>query len=350
MSISRLFRRLSSGAVIAGLVLVGPVTCDAPGHGPQEGSETHFLRSCDEGCAEGFECLCGTCTVLCSDSAACLSTIEGAVCADVFPRVVTGRCAAEQAPAFCDVACLVDEDCSTLGDDYRCDAGFCREREVASTVGNQSLSNGCESFGMSASDVLILGDSLIEFTEFTSSLEALAIEGGFLQEGEHFTQIASATNSRLAEGPYSIAAEYSAASAAESQARLVVMDGGETDMFVQLCDSAVPYECPTIQDAVRGAQSLFAQLEADGVEQVVYFFYPDPRDVPELETNLNVLRPVLENACGMSAMPCHWVDLRSAFTGNPDYLDDDGMLFSAQGAAAAASAVWNRMLERCLAP
>jgi hypothetical protein len=192
----------------------------------------------------------------------------------------------------------------------------------------------------------VLGDSLIELTSFTARLEQHATEAGALADGQHFRQKASALLSRMAEGALSIKENYLAAKQ-DGAARVVVMDGGETDMFEPLCTTEPAYECPTVQAAARGAQDLLRTLAADGVEQVVYFFYPDPIGNPDMKTRLDVLRPLIENACGQSPVACHWVDLREPFLGQADYLGADGLMFTEAGAATAAAAVWQTLQARC---
>jgi hypothetical protein len=200
-----------------------------------------------------------------------------------------------------------------------------------------------------ASEVLVLGDSIIELSTFATRLEEVAANAGALANDDHFRVHSSYLLSRLSEGSLSIANQYETARQ-EGQARIVIMDGGETDMFENLCGSEPAYECPTVQAAASGAESLLAQMADDGVEDVVYFFYPDPLGDPDLKTRLDVLRPVIENACGRSPIACHWLDLRLLFADHPEFLAADGKVFSDAGAAAAAAAVWQRLQARCVVP
>jgi hypothetical protein len=54
-----------------------------------------------------------------------------------------------------------------------------------------------------------------------------------------------------------------------------------------------------------------------GVGDIVYFYYPDPVDAAE-RALADVLRPLVQEACQGSPVPCHWVDLRPAFAGHYD--------------------------------
>jgi len=85
---------------------------------------------------------------------------------------------------------------------------------------------------------------------------------------------------------------------------------------------------------------------------VVYFFYADATVNEALREGIDVLRPLVENACGRSPVPCHWLDLRPVFEGHSaEYATGvDGIVFSDAGARAAAEAIWSLVEERCIAP
>jgi hypothetical protein len=92
---------------------------------PVVGGETHFLRSCSESCGDGLACIGGICTRSCLVAeASCDDLASGATCtaASVEPGAV----------AVCDLACAGATDCGALGNDYACDAGFCRAPALAS--------------------------------------------------------------------------------------------------------------------------------------------------------------------------------------------------------------------------
>ena len=71
-----------------GVLVVGALAaCNSAHRGDNGTSETHFLRSCTESCADGYSCLCGVCTLACDDDAVCMaegsrSAICGAPSAD----------------------------------------------------------------------------------------------------------------------------------------------------------------------------------------------------------------------------------------------------------------------------
>jgi hypothetical protein len=249
-----------------------------------------------------------------------------------------------ETPAICDAPCLVDRDCAELGDANRCLDGFCRDAEAPGEVGG-ALS--CEPQRIAPSELVVLGDSLIQLSGFTSFLEQNAAAAGMLGPGAHYRAYASATTSFLANGSFSIHTQYET-SRSEGPARVVVLDGGATDMLQYPCSDDLTADCPAVLAAVDGAELLLRRMADDGVEHVVYFFYANPRDLAALQAGLDVLRPLIQNACGRSAVACHFVDLRPAFEGHDDYLGPDGIVFSESGAQAAALAVWERMQARCI--
>jgi hypothetical protein len=191
---------------------------------------------------------------------------------------------------------------------------------------------------------------VIELSTFATELESLAQESGVLGSGEHFRNYAAAALSFLARNQFSMSMQYDAARA-EGGARVVVMDGGATDVLNLPCGMQPGADCPAVVAALDGAEHLFETMAADGVGSVVYFFYPDTTANPGLRAGIDTLRPLLENACGRSPVTCHWLDLRPTFAGHTDYLVGvDGIVFGQAGALAGASAVWSLMQERCISP
>jgi hypothetical protein len=115
---TRLARGLLAWALAAGC---GGATSATP----IVGGETHFLRSCSGSCDDGLACIGGICTQSCLVAeAGCDELASGAVCtaASVEPGAV----------AVCDLGCTGAGDCSALGSDYGCQAGFCRAPALAS--------------------------------------------------------------------------------------------------------------------------------------------------------------------------------------------------------------------------
>jgi hypothetical protein len=339
-----------------GLVLLAALACAiAAGSGcggdskPTLGSETHFLTLCeDDGCDAGSECLCGVCTKVCGADAECSSFGASATCAPLAPRVAEGRCPADDSPAaMCDLGCLETPDCAHLGSSFRCEQGYCRPREEAPEPEPMT----CAMQPIARPELVVLGDSLIELSTFATDLETAATAAGVLAPSDNLRSYAAAGLSWLADNSLSIHRQYDTART-EGTARLVVMDGGATDMLSVPCGSAPTTDCMAMQNAAAGAELLLSSLASDGVEHVVYFFYGDPpptSDLIAVKPGLDVLRPLAENACGKSALACHFLDLRPLFADHPEYFAQDGINLTAAGAQAIADAVVTVMVDRCVA-
>ncbi|WP_437657842.1 alpha/beta hydrolase family esterase [Sorangium sp. So ce1182] len=129
-------------ASVAGAVLLASACRNI---GPQTGSETNFLTSCDASCGDGLACLCGVCTQACSVADECSALASGAECVAVASRPAEAACAAAESAAFCDLSCSGDADCEPLGAPFRCQGGFCRapaEGETASACPVTTLALG----------------------------------------------------------------------------------------------------------------------------------------------------------------------------------------------------------------
>jgi hypothetical protein len=126
------------------------------------------------------------------------------------------------------------------------------------------------------------------------------------------------------------------------------MTGGGADVLLGSCDVIGP-DCPLLVNASNAASALFERMANEGVEHVVYVFYPDPSDA-KLREEVATLRTLLQSACEGSPTPCHWLDLRQAFAGHEaTYLDPEGTTPTAEGAQASATAIWSVMQQQCIA-
>ncbi|HET9953842.1 MAG TPA: hypothetical protein VFQ61_05045 [Polyangiaceae bacterium] len=334
------------GIVLAALAALSFAWSCRGGAEADSGSETHFLRVCPASCNDGLECICGVCTARCSDDAVCRELAGSASCVSLAARIAEGRCQPEARGQVCDASCLVAADCARLGQNFVCDAGYCRD--VPQNQAPAPVAE-CTPPSYEPDQIVILGDVLIELTVFGSALAEHAVSAGQLAEGMTFRNYASHLTSTLAEGPFSIGNEYTTALQGEPP-KLVVLDGGATDFLNDPCTGMLNDECPAVKAAISGAELLFQRFAQGGVEQIVYFFYGDPVGDPGLKAGLDLLRPLLRNACGRSAVPCHWLDLRELFAPHPEYVGADGLVFSEAGARASAAAVWKVMEDRCLVP
>jgi hypothetical protein len=104
--------------------------------------------------------------------------------------------------------------------------------------------------------------------------------------------------------------------------------------------------------ALNAAKSLFQDMGTNGVEKVVYFFYPDPigNQFASLTACLDLLRPDMKALCDSQTAPkCYWVDLRETWDGHPEYTSD-GIHVAGPGNVPTATAIWESMEENCVAP
>lgn len=311
---------------------------------PQAGSETHFLSSCSASCANGFVCNCGVCTRACTESSLCSGLQADATCVAIQPRVSEQRCPEAVAAAYCDVGCATDADCSDGGAAIHCVSGFCR---TSTSEGSEQPAPACSPTDIAANQLVVIGDSLLELSGFVDEFEAVTTAQGALNSGEHYRDYSSATTSFLAEGQFSLSSQYSSART-EGITKVVIMNGGATDLLQNPCAGALTAQCPEVQAALHGAERLFERMFQDGVEHVVYLSYPYPRGNANLRAGYDVLRPVMQNVCGKSPLACHFLDLRPVFQDHDEYIDVDGIVFTKAGARATASAIWDLMQKRCV--
>jgi hypothetical protein len=138
---SKAWRALRLG--LSSSVLVGVCTLFAGACGkvvdtpPQFGGESHFLRHCSETCGDGLDCISGVCTRGCvvEQQNSCAAFAGASCTSDSFePGAV----------AVCDVKCSGDADCSALGGDYGCEAGFCRAPELVADGRHSPADAGAE--------------------------------------------------------------------------------------------------------------------------------------------------------------------------------------------------------------
>jgi hypothetical protein len=197
-------------------------------------------------------------------------------------------------------------------------------------------------------EVLVIGDSVFGAThQATAYLEDLARAAGALAAGERYRDNSSSQNCALALGGNGIMAQYAAA-AADSPVKVVIMDGGGADVLTGSCPT-VTADCPLVVNASAAAQDLLARMAADGVQDVVYVFYPNPA-TSDLQAVMDVLRPLIQADCAASAVPCFWLDLRPVYEGNYDlYRQPDGTTPTAAGSQAVAAAIWSILQANCVA-
>ena len=105
-------------------------------------SETHFLEKCVDSCLGGLTCLCGVCTKPCTSEASCGALSSSATCDD--------SCS-DESHKVCDVSCRANADCASLGANFGCSAGRCREGSAQASNGGAGGGAGDGAAGGAAS-------------------------------------------------------------------------------------------------------------------------------------------------------------------------------------------------------
>ena len=140
--------------------------------------------------------------------------------------------------------------------------------------------------------------------------------------------------------------------AKQAPVKVVIMDGGGNDMLNNTCSDPPNSGCPAIQNAVAAVKELFSKIGNDGVQSVVYFFYPENQKNPTQRAKIDVLRGLLAEVCTSAVSPkCYEVDdLRPVFEGHfTGTVLSDGIHPTAAGSQASADAIWATMRQNCIA-
>jgi hypothetical protein len=195
---------------------------------------------------------------------------------------------------------------------------------------------------------VILGDSFLATThQITAYLETLARKAGSLDPGYRYRDYSRLAVNALAWMGEGILDQYQGATL-DGAARVVIMNGGGADVLLGSCEP-VGADCPLLTDAAASFTSLLELLAADEVEQVVFLGYPNPIP-PPIKDTMDLLRPLLIEACSESSVPCYWIELRDVFEGKYEsYIGPDGLTPTPLGAQATAEAIWKTMQEECIA-
>ena len=204
----------------------------------------------------------------------------------------------------------------------------------------------CVKGTVAAGEVVFIGESFIALTNaiprFTSEL---ARSAGAIGAGDTYRSYA-VSGTQLTTG--AIPQQFTRA-VADGPVKVVLMDGGGNDLLqAGRCQSGFDARCREIVEVV---QELFAQMRADGVQDVVYFFYPDPMGIgASIKGAMDILRPEMKKACDeASDVRCVWVDQRESWDGNYDEYTRDGIHPTDAGSRASAQQIWDAMVANCIA-
>jgi lysophospholipase L1-like esterase len=212
-------------------------------------------------------------------------------------------------------------------------------------------SAACEKGVTKGQDVLLIGDSFIALSrDISKDLNTLARNAGALAASDSYRDN-SVSGTQLSGGiSPQIPVQYTNGQK-QAPAKVVIMDGGGNDMLNNTCSDPPTSSCQGIQNAVKAVQDLFTQMGTDGVESVVYFFYPENQTNATQRAKIDVLRSLLQDVCYSSVSPkCYGVDLRPVFEGHfSEYVLSDGIHPTAAGSQASSDAIWKVMQDNCVA-
>jgi lysophospholipase L1-like esterase len=187
-------------------------------------------------------------------------------------------------------------------------------------------------------DVAVIGESFIAAThQITQTIETRAKEAGALPQGDRYVDNSVSGTTLTGDIPL----QYDRAVASSGTIKYVLMDGGGNDCLINNNGAA----------ALGAAEELFQTMAAEGTEKVVYFFYPDPigSNFNNLKSCLDALRPDMKALCdGLTAPKCYWLDLREVWNGHNEYTSD-GIHPTTAGSQATGNAIWEVMVENCVA-
>ena len=327
--------------ILKNVILFGSLALSAcqASDNPRVGSETNFLVLCssDAPCGSELSCVCGACTIACSEVSECAESAGVAVCKTRASRPLTQSCGEAEVEATCEVVCADQDDCAALGERSFCDRGLCRQS-----------GDTCETSDFSPQDFILLGDRfLAESGEVTTQLENLFVLSATFEAAEQLRDYSSGVMPPFGEAG-DLFTQYQTATA-EGPAQVVILNSGGSDALLD-CDTATTELCPTLQNAVNGTDTLLSEMANDGVQEVVFFFYPRPDDTT-LATKFELLGAELEQVCASSIVPCHFIYLAPLFEEERDtLLTGMGLFPTSEGAEVTAGALFSSMQAACIVP
>lgn len=206
-------------------------------------------------------------------------------------------------------------------------------------MGGSTSSGECVMGQTRGDQVVMIGESFIAFThQITQQVETRAQAAGALPQGERYIDN-SVSGTTLANNQ--IGSQYTSAVQESGDIKYVLMDGGGNDCLINNNGAA----------ALTAIDQLFQTMADNGTEKIVYFFYPDPigGNFASLKACLDELRPQMKERCDNLGTPkCYWLDLREVWDGHPEYTSD-GIHPTTEGSIATGDAIWEVMVENCVA-
>jgi len=187
----------------------------------------------------------------------------------------------------------------------------------------------------------LIGDSFIALShDITKDMIAIARDAGALAASDSYRDN-SVSGTQLSGGiSPQIPVQY-ANGAKDAPAKVVIMDGGTWDTLVAGGSEA------SVNSVATTFGQLLSQVASDGtVEHIIYFLTPE---LPGI-AGVAALRPLMQQSCRQSSVPCHFIDLQPFWAGHPEYTTGDLVPIPTEvGATAIADAIWAEMQQRCVA-
>ena len=201
-----------------------------------------------------------------------------------------------------------------------------------STDGGAGTS-GCQGGHVAAGEVLWIGDSwvLVTGTQRTNVRDR-ARAAGTIGPNEDYSNSAAAAATMA-----DIAKQYVTQEAGATKVKVLIMDGGGWDLYVNAGGSA------TATSVVSTFNQHLATVASDGtVQQIIYYLVPDTGSA-----NVGAVRQSMQQACAASPVPCHFLDLQTFWAGHPEY--SNGIVPSDSGAQVIGDQIWAIMQQNCIA-
>lgn len=214
-------------------------------------------------------------------------------------------------------------------------------------------------------EVVFIGDSYSDYAIAHSPLAGLvadrAKEAGALMRTDSYRNLAVA-GTTLAAPPAAIQGQWEDAKRMKP-IKAIVMTGGGNDVLINnpQCraeGSEKTADCMgVVQASLDAAKKMFADMQASGVSDVVYFWYPH---IPggaltgfeKAWSISDYTYPMLEAiamAASTDTFHVYMVPTVEIFEGHPEYFFSDGLHANDVGEGKIADAVWAKMKENCIA-
>lgn len=198
----------------------------------------------------------------------------------------------------------------------------------------------CSAGQVLASEVLWIGDTWIQIpgTQHTRVRDLARATGAIGPNEDYANEAAPATDMAA------IAQQYRARESGAMKVKVLLMDGGTWDPIAAQAKGE-PI-APAIDNAFSTFEAFLTEVASDGtVEHIVYFLMPELPKIPGVAT----MRPLFQQACAASVVPCHFLDLQPLWLGHPEYTALDGIQSSEAGARVIADSIWAIMQDNCIA-